>query len=342
MAILNKIYPLLFALLLTGCYEDFTPDIDIKPVLCLNSLITAGLPIEVTVTYTWLYSDEAATANHKVNDAEISIYVNDMLQSHDYIPQEGDRIKIVAESAVYGSAEAEVTVPVSVPIKQLEWAANITDRWKSDDPEWKMWGNIKFNFTANITLVDPKEETNYYHVTYLGFNPHVEDDSDDVIWIGDFPYPDYDEEAPYLKFILGSLEYEAEPIFSEHMAALDAMDGMDSYGFTFFTDRQFSGKSYTLHLRLNDMQYMVKNEEYDEELFDCELEFTLSTVSASYYNWANYGWQTEMGTIGELVEIGLGDPIWGYSNVSTGAGVVAAQSWATYTISLKEFLQSNL
>ncbi|MDE6345354.1 MAG: hypothetical protein K2L55_01625 [Muribaculaceae bacterium] len=36
------------------------------------------------------------------------------------------------------------------------------------------------------------------------------------------------------------------------------------------------------------------------------------------------------------------EPMWGYSNVSSGAGVVAAQSFATYTLSLKEFLHDAL
>lgn len=51
MAILRYIIPILSVFLLTGCYEDFNPEIDTKPVLCLNSLITAGKPIEVDITH---------------------------------------------------------------------------------------------------------------------------------------------------------------------------------------------------------------------------------------------------------------------------------------------------
>ncbi len=40
MAILKRLYPLLLAAILSGCYETFTPDVDTTPVLCLNSLIT--------------------------------------------------------------------------------------------------------------------------------------------------------------------------------------------------------------------------------------------------------------------------------------------------------------
>ncbi|MDE5850237.1 MAG: hypothetical protein K2H38_08860 [Muribaculaceae bacterium] len=40
--------------------------------------------------------------------------------------------------------------------------------------------------------------------------------------------------------------------------------------------------------------------------------------------------------------VGLSEPVWGYSNVSTGAGVVAAQSPATVKIDLSDFLLKAL
>lgn len=52
-------------------------------------------------------------------------------------------------------------------------------------------------------------------------------------------------------------------------------------------------------------------------------------------------WHRDYGSLEELGNIGLGDPIWGYSNVSTGAGVVAAQSYTTYKLSLRDFLKES-
>ena len=43
-----------------------------------------------------------------------------------------------------------------------------------------------------------------------------------------------------------------------------------------------------------------------------------------------------------MADIGFADPTWGYSNVSTGAGVVAAQSTTSVTIDLTEFLKTIL
>lgn len=41
-------------------------------------------------------------------------------------------------------------------------------------------------------------------------------------------------------------------------------------------------------------------------------------------------------------DVGFCDPAWGYSNVSTGAGVVAARSKSSATIILTDFLQKEL
>ena len=57
MAILKKIYPLLALPLLTGCEEAFTPDMPHTPALCVNSLITAGEPVEAKISKSRLYTD---------------------------------------------------------------------------------------------------------------------------------------------------------------------------------------------------------------------------------------------------------------------------------------------
>lgn len=331
MAILKKILPLSLPLFLTGCYEDFTPHIDIKPVLCLNSLITTGQTIEVSVSHTWLYTDENASESHEVKDASVSIYANGEPVSPDYLPHEGDRIRIYAESPAYGSAEGEVTVPFAVPIESVEWDPVITNLVIADPAESPMSANISFNLTTKLTFKDPAKSQNYYDFSYIGFFP-----SPEAYQEGNLTY------LPYIDFTLGTMNYNAEPIFGEHIGAFESVTGSDAYGFTCFTDRQFSGKPYTLHIVLEDMNYYVANDfKYDEALLDCGLSFRLSTVSESYYNWAIYHWQGD-NMIGDLSDTGLGDPIWGYSNVSTGAGVIAAVAHSDVTISLKPFLAKTI
>ena len=46
--------------------------------------------------------------------------------------------------------------------------------------------------------------------------------------------------------------------------------------------------------------------------------------------------------LGGFIDVGLAEPIWGYSNVSTGAGVVAARTPYTVTLNLKDFLRQNI
>ena len=109
------------------------------------------------------------------------------------------------------------------------------------------------------------------------------------------------------------------------------MGNDEATSFVFFTDRQFAGKTYTLHLNYTDNVFRVKSQKYDESLLECDMTLFLTTVSPSYYNWAVYKWNADEGILGDLSDIGLAEPKWGYSNVSTGAGVVAAQSSAKHT-----------
>ena len=81
---------------------------------------------------------------------------------------------------------------------------------------------------------------------------------------------------------------------------------------------------------------------FDESRLECGIYLYLTTVSTSYYNWAVYKWNVDEGIMGDLSDIGLAESKWGYSNVSTGAGVVAAQSSSKATIDLKEFLKTTL
>ncbi len=324
MAFLNKLAPMALALLMCGCYEDFTPKVDTQPVLCLNSLITAGEPVEVEVTHTWLFTDEAGTADHSVGDARVTIFANGEAAGPDYIAREGDHIRIVAESRRYGRAEAEVTVPYSVAPSVVEWTPENVSVWRGSIQGWTE-ADMRFDLNVALRVPDPAAAVNYYHLGRRTF-------PDDMPGV-------YGHE---MSIYGGSLETEFEPIFSEHVSELDAVSGNDSYGFTFFTDRQFSGKSYTLHLYNEGMSYFIMCEGFDSELLNCGLVFVLSSVSESYYNWAVYKWNIDHSLIGDLGDIGLGDPMWGYSNVSTGAGVVAARACSECAVNLAPFLKDHV
>ena len=310
--------------LLTGCYEDFNPEIDTKPVLSLNSLITAGEPIEVEVSHTWMFNDEKAENNHKVTDASVTILANERIVGSDYLPKEGDKIRIVAESPTYGNAIAEVTVPFATPVGNVKVTPTIKNIWKGDEDffHYEMFAGVTFNLNVEMDIDDPAENDNYYN---FGYN-----------WSGVA-----NDGSPTLS--IGQFEYNSEPIFKEHIGVFETIMGNDEdTGFVFFTDRQFSGGTYTLHLNFSNNVFRVKSQEYDESLLECGVNLYLTTVSKSYYNWAVYKWNVDEGIMGDLSDIGLAESKWGYSNVSTGAGVIAAQSSSKFTIDLKEFLKTTL
>ncbi len=331
MAILRYILSLVLSILLSGCYEDFEPKIDIKPVLCINSLITAGEPIDVEVSRSWVYNNEDGENNHRVEDAKVSIYANGELQSDDYIPQEGDSIRIVAESRKWGNAEAFVIVPVAVPIHSVVFSPTVLDVWK--DADRPMTEDLLFNMKFFMKILDTNSSDDYFNLAYNWTYQTGVDDSD-----GDFDA----SHPPYATFSIGDFEYNAEPIFREHMGLIESVFDDVYVGSMIFSDRQFPRKDYTLRLQFNKANYHVESPEYDPELYDCNVKFYLATVSRSFYDWSIYQWQRWSGMTGDWDEVGFADPIWGYSNVSSGAGVVAARSLSCCTINLKNFIQQTL
>jgi hypothetical protein len=341
MDILKKIYLLPLALLVTSCYEEIDINVAKDYKLCLNSVITAGEPIEVDVTHTWLYTDESANNNHAVTDATLAIYANGELKDADYLPQKGDVIRIVANSPTYGSAEAEVTVPMSVPVT-FDWSLTPTSFWMGEDEEYSFETSIGFNLNATMVISDTAGVDNYYRFSY---NDTTNDgytngnDNSDNNNSGDDNYYDGLGET-YYNLYVGLLDKDIEPIFSEHIGTFEEVSGSEVGRFLFFTDRQFSGKSYTLHLCFKDGGYSLYTNDFSEDKLDFYVTMTLTTMSQSYYNWANYLWQIGEGMLGDLSDVGLADGMGGYSNVSTGAGVVVAQTRKTFTINLKDTLKN--
>ncbi|WP_303030113.1 DUF4249 family protein [uncultured Duncaniella sp.] len=318
MAILRKIYPFLILPFLTGCEEVFTPDMPHTPVLCVNSLITTGEPVEAVVSKSRLYTDTSDKT--EVKDADLRIYANGVLQLDSYIPKEGDNIRIVAESPTLGRGEADLSMPMSIKAPTATWETYDVSCWKSDNDVV----SVQFKLKVALRIEDPDGE-NYYKFSFNS-GTQTNENSDNLDASGNYG------------FEISSLVYKMEPIFSEHIGIFESIMGGDADGFTFFSDRQFSGKSYTLNLQFDNCWFRYPTGEIPE----CKVNLIINSVSPSYYNWANYVWQRDNGTLSDLSDYGLGDPIWGYSNVSSGAGVVAAQSKSVCMIDLTDFILKTI
>lgn len=333
MAILRNTIFLLALSVLTGCYEEFDPKIDTTPVLAINSMITAGEPIEVQLSHTWVYNDAAASvADHSVTDADLQIFVNGNLADDSYIAREGDKVRIVADSRKYGHAEAEVTVPRRAVGKILSADPHLTEISHLYEYEHlEMDADIRFDLSIEVEVDDDASHTEWYMVDLAKFVGDEDIVMDRNFW------------DPYSKsrLSLGYLDYNAEPIFSEHVGAFETVMGSGVDGFSFFTDRRFSGSDYKLRLVFKDAWYNVSSDVYDESLFDCGYKVLLESISQSCYNWNNYKWQSGSGTMGDYADFGLSDPVWGYSNVSTGAGVVMARCITVLTVPVTSFIRNS-
>lgn len=336
MAILRYIFIIIPVFLIAGCTETFEPKIDTVPVLCINSLITAGEPIEVRVTHTWMFNDAKGDSIHDVKDAQVYIFANGEQVLEDYIPKEGDSIRIVAQSKQYGYAEASVSVPRAVPISLVEFTPDVEYDYVSGD--FAMSASVNFNMKILLKIEDIYRTDDFFHFGFTKLLPPGidADDSSSFWW-------DQEPDIPHVDLYLGNMDGRVEPLFKECLSMSDNLTGPDDEDLPLvFTDRQFSLKDYTLTLRFNGLTYSVQAPEYNPDLYDYKIEFMVSSISRSYYDRAIYVWQRDAGSIGDLSDIGFAEPMWGYSNVSTGAGVVAACATSKITVSFKDFLERTL
>lgn len=333
MAILKRTIPLILPFFLTGCYENFEPKIDTKPVLCLNSLITAGSPIEVRVSRTWLYTDVNGDKDHSVDDAVLRIYANGELVNSGYIPEEGDHLRISASSVKYGDAEAEVTVPVATRISGVEFNNKVESLRVTENPDWGINANVQFGINISMRLDDPKEVDNFYILSYDTFSF-----SDD----GDNNEPLFRKSRNSFKASFSSGNFESvDPVFYEQTNTFEEIMNYSSYNM-FFSDRLFHRETNTLDFGFTPCFFEISGWDRDPAELECGWDLTLYSISESYYNWRAYCWQTDGLVFGDFGDLGLAEPIWGYSNVSTGAGVVAARSSVTVKVNIKDFLTGTI
>ncbi len=68
----------------------------------------------------------------------------------------------------------------------------------------------------------------------------------------------------------------------------------------------------------------------------------LSHISTDYYKFLLSFWAATEGISGALGGVGLGDAVFEYSNVSSGAGIVSAQAKSTYELDIRKLISENI
>ncbi len=351
MDILKKLIPVFItAALLTGCYSDIDLDVKSNPVLCLNSLITPGDSIHLQVTRTWEWTENYYYTDTElyVEDAEVEIYVNgNFIQKMtsavydienaapwekpitaftcDYIPKSGDVIRFEAKSAKYGDANGEVTVPYPVKIDKID--CNVLN-FSEMESGYMKGKSYSMSLDLQAWFTDPEDTKDYYELVYpnnyywLNTNIGGEENNIGVISCSE-------------------IDESSEPLLTEHVSVIESILSETS-GYTIFSDRQISGKSYPLHITIGRLSINL-DYPYDDIIYEGRgINVILKRISASYYNHVLSVWIANDGISGILGSVGLNEPVYALSNVSTGAGVIAADAPYTYRVLLKDLIEKGL
>ena len=352
MAILNRIYTAivcaLCAIMATSCYQDFEPDIKSTPVLSMNSLITEGDTVVIELSRTWRWDEGRPDYDFspKVKDGEVELYVNGSLKEtiaysewfgtevdfeqnppsnlrtgyrSGYVAKGGDEIRLVARNEKYGEATASVTVPHPIVIEDVETTVSNFNHMT--------YGNMHryaMDLRLMIWFTDRQSSTDYYKFSLDWTNA-----TGNTV--------DGERRYASLEILQYDIDYDREPLFTEHLSPLESAVSTTS-GYTIFSDRQISGQRYPLHLGIGNVFYDVVNPDGDPSIVST-IDFRLDVISQSYYKHVLSVWQSNDGINGILGSIGLGDPVWEASNVSTGAGVISASAPYIFRLNMTKWVE---
>lgn len=326
----KRIYlPLLLLCLLSSCYKEINLDeFRTPPKIVINCTVTADSLLTADITRTWFYADGQPYV--KLPAAKVDLYVNgayteqmewkrfdtgilDWQQHPIYdttfvariVPRVGDRLRLVVSADGYETAESEAVVPAPVSIEKVTYT-NIRKYEDKNSIIYEADGNWhygeSYDISYEVTFTDDGHATNYYALAISH---------------------DYEPGVRYKSTTLKSLD----PVLLENSAILDnaiGFDGTDSGSFL-FTDRQINGKSYTLKFK----ETIANSPDGDQ------VSIVLFNLTEDYYNYLlsaqRYTGSTLDGALGNL---GFGEPLRVYSNVTGGVGILGACTLNNQSVTL--------
>lgn len=311
-------YFLTLLLATSACYTDFDPDTDTKPVLTINCSAQNDSIVTAQINRSWRHDESRPSPYAGI--AEVSLTVNGKPQPDmtfdevsqqfvsNYVARSGDKIQITAASQKYGVADGCVEVPYAVNIDTITTSHRVFVNHNSiiagSDGNWGYMKYIEIKY--NITFTDPDSERNFYMLEVIN-KPQI---------LGDIIMDD--------------------PIFSEHQNVLDIILSNSDW-INFFSDGSISGNKRTLTVR-HTMPLPSAN--MPDDVYHDVVNIRLHSISESYYKYLLSICKKYSGFNGSLNDIGLGNDVMIYTNVSNGVGIVSGSACSNYPIDISDIIKS--
>lgn len=292
-------------ILAAGCTSEYDPYSEGDNVMVINMLAEPGHPLTADVTHSWDSSQRPA-GDVTVTDASVTVIIDGIpagamtfnpVSRHyesDYLPREGEQISISATSPTYGMASGETRVPNGVKIDHWSFNPVVETDYDGIVTNGDSLSYLRrLNIEYSITFTDPAEEDNYYMISG----------------------------RPYYETGGG---FSSDPIISENNTPLDAVFSANKT-FVVFSDRSINGKTYTLRYTCSYTPFIPVTE-LGSRLTD---RISLCAISRDYYLYLLSVYRKYGDLNHNLEDLGLSEPKIIYTNVMSGAGIIASQSTDT-------------
>ena len=180
----------LFLILLNACQKDKINIPDTGRKVVINGLITTDSLLNVRISKSFYYNDNAFAIYDSLNNAKVFFYSNNLcidslhfipfyyypsdyyfFYSSNYwsdktLPLPGKEYRILVKAPGYPDANACTTVPNLVKIESLDTTRFLV----APNPNYPEMSNVRFKCQINFS--DPGNETNYYLIRVSRFSRH--------------------------------------------------------------------------------------------------------------------------------------------------------------------------
>lgn len=302
------------SLLLPSCTTDFDPKLDDTPIPVINALAERDSLLVAMVSRSWLFNTLNDPAKATLPDANVQYRVdggqwlpmtfNEETARYecDHRCMAGESVEIKADTR-FGEAEGSANVPTAVPIDKVEYTVETRIDQNS------------FSMGYNGEISHPLEMTLRFKVTFT-------------------------DPAGENYYLVAGSGYVDDPIIGENESAMDGV--LNKYHYcSFFTDRTISLQTYTLSLFESFYLWPTGDGGYGRP-WSTKSTIKLINLSKDYYLYILSLFKKYTGFQGILEDFGVAEPRSVFSNVSTGAGIIASDAVSLYELDVLPIFEKEL